>query len=210
MSVDLYGYRRVWASPEPMAARRWQAGGQQKSVLRIMQIERSDVERYTAPPSRPHPYDGVVVALRLNIRWCSDHLEIHASQSRVVVRILRDRRLRPGDHRLVRVANAGVSARWCDLDGRCRRTAASGQNANAASHHRMVVGQRQRLHDTSATPPTWPAPRPQDVVHAGAGSPEATAQSESFVKTLKRDYARLNVLTDADAILYAARLDRGF
>ena len=32
-------------------------------------------------------------------------------------------------------------------------------------------------------------------------SPESNGMSESFVKTLKRDYARLNVLTDADAIL---------
>ena len=32
-------------------------------------------------------------------------------------------------------------------------------------------------------------------------SPESNGMSESFVKTLKRDYARLNVLTDADVIL---------
>ena len=32
-------------------------------------------------------------------------------------------------------------------------------------------------------------------------SPESNGMSESFVKTLKRDYARLNVLTDAHAIL---------
>ena len=32
-------------------------------------------------------------------------------------------------------------------------------------------------------------------------SAESNGMSESFVKTLKRDYARLNVLTDADAIL---------
>jgi hypothetical protein len=32
-------------------------------------------------------------------------------------------------------------------------------------------------------------------------SPEGNGISESFVKTLKRDYARLNILHDADAIL---------
>src|SRR3954452_9461434 len=32
-------------------------------------------------------------------------------------------------------------------------------------------------------------------------SPESNGISESFVKTLKRDYARLNILHDADAIL---------
>ena len=33
-------------------------------------------------PTRTH--DGVVVALRSDIRWCSDHLEIHARNSEVV------------------------------------------------------------------------------------------------------------------------------
>jgi putative transposase len=32
-------------------------------------------------------------------------------------------------------------------------------------------------------------------------SPESNGMSESFVKTLKRDYARVNILHDADAIL---------
>ena len=32
-------------------------------------------------------------------------------------------------------------------------------------------------------------------------SPESNGMSESFVQTLKRDYVRVHVLTDADAIL---------
>ena len=43
-----------------------------KRVLRIMQANKLTLERHTGRrPGRTH--DGVVIALRSNIRWCSDH-----------------------------------------------------------------------------------------------------------------------------------------
>lgn len=57
-----------------------------KRVLRIMQHHCLTLERHTAHrPGRSH--DGVFIALRSNVRWCSDHLEIHARNS-AVVRVL--------------------------------------------------------------------------------------------------------------------------
>ena len=45
------------------------------SVLRIMQANKLTLERHTGRrPGRTH--DGVVIALRSNIRWCSDHFEL--------------------------------------------------------------------------------------------------------------------------------------
>ena len=72
-----YGYRRVTA----LLNRRLRLEGKPtvnaKRVLRIMQHHRLTLERHTARrPGRTH--DGVVIALRSNVRWCSDHLEIHA------------------------------------------------------------------------------------------------------------------------------------
>lgn len=81
-----YGYRRVWA----LLNRQLRAAGKPavnaKRVLRIMQVERMTLERHTARrPGRTH--DGVVITLRSNVRWCSDHMEIHA-RNRDVVRVL--------------------------------------------------------------------------------------------------------------------------
>src|SRR5436305_4987767 len=79
-----------------------------KRVLRIMQNHGLILERHTAHrPGRTH--DGVVIALHSNIRWCSDHLELHA-RNREVVRILFV--LDACDREIIAwsaVANAGIS-----------------------------------------------------------------------------------------------------
>jgi len=103
-----YGYRRVTA----LLNRRLRIEGRPtvnaKRVLRIMQHHGLTLERHTARrPGRTH--DGVIVALRSNVRWCSDHLEIHA-RNREVVRILFV--LDACDREIVAwlaVANAGIS-----------------------------------------------------------------------------------------------------
>ena len=54
-----------------------------KHVLRVMQQNGLTLQKHTSlRPGRTH--DGVVVALRSNIRWCSDHQEIHARNGEVV------------------------------------------------------------------------------------------------------------------------------
>ena len=57
-----------------------------KRVLRIMQVNKLTLERHTGRrPGRTH--DGVVIALRSNIRWCSDHFEL-ACRNGELLRIL--------------------------------------------------------------------------------------------------------------------------
>ena len=79
-----------------------------KRVLRLMQNHGLTLERHTARrPDRTH--DGVIIALHSNIRWCSDHLELHA-RNREVVRILFV--LDACDREIIAwsaVANAGIS-----------------------------------------------------------------------------------------------------
>ena len=69
-----YGYRRI----RRLINRQRKANGKPpvngKRVLRIMQANKLTLERHTdRRPGRTH--DGVVIALRSNIRWCSDHFE---------------------------------------------------------------------------------------------------------------------------------------
>ena len=192
-----YGYRRVWALLNRQLRGVGKPKVNAKRVLRIMQVERLTLERHTARrPGRTH--DGAVVALRSNIRWCSDHLEIHA-RNREVVRVLFV--IDACDREIIAwsaVANAGVSGEMVrDL---------------------MVAAVERRFSTTKTPHPVewlsdngsaYIAKDTADMARAlgltllftPIRSPESNGMSESFVKTLKRDYARLNVLTDAHAIL---------
>jgi putative transposase len=168
-----------------------------KRVLRIMQNHGLTLERHTARrPDRTH--DGVIIALHSNIRWCSDHLELHA-RNREVVRILFV--LDACDREIIAwsaVANAGISGEMVrDL---------------------MIAAVERRFKRTCTPHPVdwlsdngsaYIAKDTADIARAlgltllftPVRSPESNGISESFVKTLKRDYARLNILHDADAIL---------
>jgi len=79
-----YGYRRI----RRLINRQRKANGKPpvngKRVLRIMQANKLTLERHTGRrPGRTH--DGVVIALRSNIRWCSDHFELPVVMARACV-----------------------------------------------------------------------------------------------------------------------------
>ena len=72
-----YGYRRVTALLNRQRRKEGKPTVNTKRVLRVMRQHGLTLQKHTAlRPTRTH--DGVVVALRSNLRWCSDHLEIHA------------------------------------------------------------------------------------------------------------------------------------
>ena len=78
-----YGYRRLTA----LLNRERRPAGKPvvnaKRVLRVLRAHGLTLQAHTARrPGRTH--DGVVVALRSNIRWCSDHLEIGCRDGGVV------------------------------------------------------------------------------------------------------------------------------
>ncbi|AWC21275.1 IS2 transposase TnpB [Aminobacter sp. MSH1] len=83
--------------------------------LAVLSAATVPLQRHTAQrPAETH--DGVVVALRLNVRWCSDHLELRARDSQVV-RVLFV--IDACDREIIgwlAVAKAGISAEMvCDL-----------------------------------------------------------------------------------------------
>src|SRR3954467_3120830 len=102
---------------------------------------------------------------------------------------VRARCLRPRDHRLV----GRGERRYLRRDG-------------TRSHGRCTPHPVEWLSDNGSA---YIAKDTADIARAlgltllftPVRSPESNGISESFVKTLKRDYARLNILHDADAIL---------
>lgn len=78
-----YGYRRITALVNRIRRARSEPTINSKRVLRIMRVNGLTLAPHTAlRPGRTH--DGVVVALRSNVRWCSDHLELHPRDGSVV------------------------------------------------------------------------------------------------------------------------------
>lgn len=119
--------------------------------------------RHTAHhPGRTH--DGVVVALRSNVRWCSDHLEIRARDGQVV-RVLFV--IDACDREIIgwlAVANAGIAAEMvCDL----MITSVERRFGSTRTAHRVEwLRQRQCLY----RPPDRRRPRADPALHAGPES----------------------------------------
>lgn len=192
-----YGYRRITA----LVNRDRRAAGlaplNRKRILRIMQAHALTLQRHTARrPARIH--DGVVVALRSNVRWCSDHLELHGRNGDVV-RVLFV--IDACDREIIAwsaVAHAGVSGEMVrDL----MVAAVEARFGVARTSHPV-----EWLSDNGSA---YIAAQTADMATAlglrlaftPIRSPESNGVAEAFVKTLKRDYARNVILADADTVL---------
>ena len=192
-----YGYRRITALLNRKLRAEDLPAVNAKRVLRIMQHHGLTLERHTARrPGRTH--DGVVVALRSNIRWCSDHLEIHA-RNRDVVRILFV--LDACDREIIAwsaVANAGISGEMVrDLMVAAVERRFGTTRTPHAVEWLSDNGSAYIAKDTADTARALGL----RLLFTPVRSPESNGMAEAFVKTLKRDYARVTILPDANIIL---------
>jgi len=168
-----------------------------KRVLRIMQHHGLTLERHTARRlGRTH--DGIVFALRSNVRWCSDHLEIHA-RNREVVRILFV--LDACDREIITwsaVAQAGISGEMVrDLMVTALERRFGTTKVPQPVEWLSDNGSAYIAKDTADTARSLGL----TLLFTPVRSPESNGMSEPFIKTLKRDYASITVLPDAATIL---------
>ena len=150
------------------------------------------MERHTGERvGRTH--DGVVVALRSNVRWCSDHLELHCR-----------------DGSIVRVLFA-IDA--CDREIIAWSATTSGVSGEIVRDLMIACVERRFGSTRTPHPVEWLsdngsayiAKETRQIATAlglrlaftPVRSPESNGISEAFVKTLKRDYTRISILTDA-------------
>ena len=137
------GYRRI----RRLINRQRKANGKPpvngNSVLRIMQANKLTPERHTGRrPGRTH--DGVVIALRSNIRWCSDHFEL-ACRNGEIARVLFA--IDACDREVMGwlATSAGISGEMVrDLMIACGERRFGNQQGGAS--RRMVVRQRLGVH----------------------------------------------------------------
>ncbi len=187
-----YGYRRITA----VLNRQRRAAGSSvvntKRVLRILQANGLTLERHTARrPGRTH--DGVVVALKSNVRWCSDHFELPCRDGSVV-RVLFA--IDACDREIIAwsATTAGISGEMVrDLMVVCVERRFATTKAPIQVEWLSDNGSAYIAAQTSDTASALGL----RLAFTPVRSPESNGISEAFVKTLKRDYARHYILPDA-------------
>jgi putative transposase len=188
-----YGYRRITALANRELARTGEPVINHKRMFRIMRQNGLLLARHTGR-RKGRLHDGKVIVLRSNLRWCSDGFEI-ACWNGDLVRLAfiidaHDREIIAWQA----VANAGISGsmvRDMMLDAVETRFAAI-----------RLPHPVEWLTDNGSV---YTAKETRDFAMAlnlvpcftPIQSPESNGISESFVKTFKRDYVRVNPLPDA-------------
>ena len=191
-----YGYRRITALVNRVLRSQGKPVVNAKRVLRIMRANGLTLAPHTAlRPGRTH--DGVVVALRSNVRWCSDHLELHC-RDRSIVRVLFA--IDACDREIIAwsATTGGVSGEMVrDLMVACveRRF-----GATRTSHPVEWLSDNGSAYIAKETAHTATALGLR-LAFTPVRSPESNGISEAFAKTLKRDYARLAILPDAETVI---------
>ncbi len=192
-----YGYRRLTALLNRERRGLGLEPVNRKRVLRILGQHGLTLERSTGRrEGRVH--DGKVAVMASNIRWCSDALEIGCwNGERVRIAFIID----AFDREIIAhaaVAGAGISGsdiRDMMLAAVERRFGTD--RAPQAIEHLSDSGScytAKQTRDFAAALGLTPCFTP-------IRSPESNGMSESFVKTLKRDYVRVTPLPDAATVL---------
>ncbi len=191
-----YGYRRLTALLNRERRARGEPAVNGKRVLRILRASGLTLQAHTARrPGRTH--DGVVVALRSDVRWCSDHFELGCRDGSTV-RVLFA--IDACDREIITwsATTGGVSGEMVrDLMVACVERRFGTTKAAHPVEWLSDNGSGYRAKDTLDTATALGL----RLAFTPARSPESNGVAEAFAKTLKRDYARVVLLPDARTIL---------
>jgi putative transposase len=191
-----YGYRRIAA----LLKRERRSTGQEpvntKRVYRLMKKHGLLLQRHTGH-RRPRKHDGKVVAIRSNIRWCSDALEFTCWNGETVrVAFALDCHDREVIGWLA--TTSGISGEMVrDMMVQCveRRfgSAQAPQRVQWLTDNGSIFAAQKTI-DIAVALNLEPCFTPVE-------SPESNGMAEAFVKTFKRDYVRIAVIRDAHTAL---------
>ena len=191
-----YGYRRIAALLKRERQSAHQEPVNAKRVYRLMKKHKLLLQRHTGRRT-PREHDGRVIAIRSNIRWCSDALEFTCWNGEIVrVAFALDCHDREVIGWLA--TTAGISGEMIrDMMVQCveRRFQAI-----------RAPNRVQWLTDNGSIFAAYKTVEIAMVLNlepcfTPVESPESNGMAEAFVKTLKRDYVRVTTLPDADTAL---------
>ena len=191
-----YGYRRITRLVNRQQKAEGKPNINAKRVLRIMQADQLTLERHTGRrPARTH--DGIVIAPRSNVRWCSDHFEL-ACRNGEIVRVLFA--IDACDREIIAwpATTAGISGGMVrDLMVACVERRFGISNAPHAVEWLSDNGSAYIAKNTLDTATALGL----NLCFTPVRSPESNGIAEAFVKTFKQDCARLSILPDAATVI---------
>jgi transposase InsO family protein len=200
-----YGYRRLTAVLNRQLRDQGLAPVNHKRVYRIMKANSLLLARkYTERPE--HAHDGKVVVMRSNLRWCSDGFEFTCWNGEVVRGAFI---IDACDREVIAwraVVNAGISGsdvRDMMLEavekrfGACRAPSAIEILSDCPKGTLRVNGAPYTAKETRI----FARQLGLKPCFTPVQSPQSNGISEAFVNTLKRDYAHVSPLPDAETVL---------
>jgi putative transposase len=195
--MPTYGYRRVWAVLRRAAEAQSRQAPNHKRIYRVMKAHGLLLQRH-AGGAEERRHEGRIAVDRSNLRWCSDGFELgcdNGEKVRVAFALdccdreimgfvattegikgedVRDLMITAVEHRFGRINRLPQTIEWLTDNG-------SGYTAHDT---------RRFARDIGFEPRTTPVE-----------SPQSNGMAEAFVRTMKRDYARVSQLPDAAAVI---------
>jgi putative transposase len=192
-----YGYRRVWALLKREAARVGSGPINVKRVYRAMKAHGLLLQRHAGGVGQRR-HDGKIAVERSNLRWCSDGFELACDNGEKVrvafaldccdreamAYVATTNGIKGEDVRDLMVAS--VEARF----GRVNRSPQTIEWLTDNGSGYIARETRAFARDIGLEPLTTPIT-----------SPQSNGMAEAFVRTIKRDYARVNPLPDARTVI---------
>lgn len=192
-----YGYRRIAVVLNRQLRQEGSAPVNHKRIYRVMAVHRLLLaRRYGERPDYGH--DGVVVAIRSNLRWCSDGFEFACWNGEVVRGAFI---IDAHDREIIAwraVANAGISGSDVrDIMLEAVETRFGALRAGTSVEMLSDNGSAYTARDTRI----FARQLGLKPCFTPVRSPQSNGISEAFVHTLKRDYVHVSPLPDAPAAL---------
>jgi len=190
-----YGYRRTCAVLNRRLAELGRPRVNHKRVYRIMRLQGLLLTRHSGKrPSRAHT--GRVIAIRRNLRWCSDAFELSCTNGEAVRVVFA---LDCCDREVMGYAAStrGISSGMVqDLMLECveRRF-----GANRVPHNVQWLSDNGSCYTAKETV-EFAAWLGLESCFTPVRSPESNGMAESFVRTFKRDYANMHDRPDARTV----------
>ena len=195
--MPTYGYRRVWALLKREAARLGSKPINVKRVYRAMKARGLLLQRHAGGVDQRR-HDGRIAVERSNLRWCSDGFELACDNGEKVrvafaldccdreamAYVATTQGIKGEDVRDLMVAS--LEARF----GRVDRSPQTIEWLSDNGSGYIAKETRAFARDIGLEPLTTPVT-----------SPQSNGMAEAFVRTIKRDYARVNPMPDARSVI---------
>ncbi|HFO2067570.1 TPA: IS3 family transposase, partial [Escherichia coli] len=202
--LPTYGYRRVWALLRRQAELDGMPAINAKRIYRIMRQNALLLERKTAVPPSKRAHTGKVAVKESNQRWCSDGFEFRCDNGEKL--------------------RVTFALDCCDREALHWAVTTGGFDSETVQDVMLGAVERRFRNELPASPVEWLTDNGScyrvnetrqfarmlglEPKNTAVRSPESNGITESFVKTIKRDY--ISIMPKPDGLTAAKNLTEAF